>query len=244
MDEKILARLAAYKKTAWLPKVVNDDGTAFDSKFSGTPWLGKDEKWPTCVSCRQPMQLFLQLNLEQSPPAIQQALGDMGLLQFFYCCSDDTAGHDESWEAFPTVPTRLLRIVEAETESTPYELSENTAFFPVQRIIEWEEVTEYPSYVECTEHLALEFTEEEKASLEEWDEVHPLTYEGEKLGGWAYWVQYPEYPQCPRCKTNMQHLFQIDSDKLLPHMWGDAGMGYISYCPNHPDEIAFLWQCY
>jgi hypothetical protein len=41
----------------------------------------------------------------------------------------------------------------------------------------------------------------------------------------------------------MEMLFQIDSDQSLPWSLGDAGVGHITQCPKHRDELAFGWAC-
>lgn len=38
-------------------------------------------------------------------------------------------------------------------------------------------------------------------------------------------------------------LFQIDSNTNLPYMFGDVGCGILTYCPEHPDVLAFGWDC-
>ena len=53
-------------------------------------------------------------------------------------------------------------------------------------------------------------------------------HSGEKLGGWPMWVQSVEYPSCPECGAEMTLLFQIDSERNLPYMFGDVGCGHIT----------------
>lgn len=65
----------------------------------------------------------------------------------------------------------------------------------------------------------------------------------DKLFGWPMWIQGVEYPSCPRCEREMEYLFQIDSEDNVPHMFGDVGCGHVSYCPEHPDVLAFTWAC-
>lgn len=65
----------------------------------------------------------------------------------------------------------------------------------------------------------------------------------DKLLGWPNWVQGVEYPSCTKCDATMRHLFQIDSEQNVAHMFGDAGRGHITQCPNHPNILAFSWAC-
>ena len=71
-----------------------------------------------------------------------------------------------------------------------------------------------------------------------------IPFEGDKLAGWPYWVQDVEYPKCPTCDRLMDTLiFEFASDDHVPYLWGDVGTGYILQCPDHKDQVAFLWQC-
>lgn len=54
------------------------------SKAGGIPYFHQNEKWPACNSCKQPMKLIYQLNLDQ----ISNDLGDKfgtGIIQWFQC---------------------------------------------------------------------------------------------------------------------------------------------------------------
>ena len=65
----------------------------------------------------------------------------------------------------------------------------------------------------------------------------------DKLAGWADWVQFPRYPNCPTCNQPMnQFVFELGSENI-PYAWGDYGEGYIVQCPEHKEQVAFLWQC-
>ena len=66
---------------------------------------------------------------------------------------------------------------------------------------------------------------------------------GDKLAGWPAWVQGVEYPNCPRCGRRMAHVFQVDSEDHVPFMFGDAGCGHITQCPEHKEVVAFGWAC-
>jgi hypothetical protein len=41
----------------------------------------------------------------------------------------------------------------------------------------------------------------------------------------------------------MTYLFQLDSRDQLPYSFGDMGCGHIFRCANHPDLLAFTWEC-
>ncbi|MGD1942918.1 MAG: pentapeptide repeat-containing protein, partial [Leptolyngbyaceae cyanobacterium] len=68
--------------------------------------------------------------------------------------------------------------------------------------------------------------------------------EGDKLSGWPHWVQDDEYPKCPTCDRLMDTLiFEFDSYEYMLSFCGDVGTGYILQCPDHKEQVAFLWQC-
>ena len=82
--------------------------------------------------------------------------------------------------------------------------------------------------------------------------VHQVMYEagmffpsrGDKLAGYPRWVQDPEYPNCPVCDRLMNQLiFEFASDDNIPYLWGDVGTGYFVQCPEHKEQVTFLWQC-
>ncbi|MEW5857223.1 MAG: DUF1963 domain-containing protein [Cyanobacteriota bacterium] len=72
-------KLSGVRRSAWKPIVQEGDGDLTASKFAGKPWLSADETWPTCPNCQKPMQLFLQLNLDQLPEKLDKKFGS-GLL--------------------------------------------------------------------------------------------------------------------------------------------------------------------
>jgi hypothetical protein len=41
----------------------------------------------------------------------------------------------------------------------------------------------------------------------------------------------------------MELLFQLDSEDHVPFMFGDAGCGHLTRCPEHPDVVTFGWAC-
>jgi hypothetical protein len=65
----------------------------------------------------------------------------------------------------------------------------------------------------------------------------------DKLAGWPAWIQNVEYPNCPRCGRRMVLVFQVDSEDNVPFMFGDAGCGHVTQCPEHKEVVAFAWAC-
>ncbi|MGL4610210.1 MAG: DUF1963 domain-containing protein [Trueperaceae bacterium] len=224
--EELKQQLLNHKHIAWKPVVQEEDGGILASKFSGTPWLAKNEDWPQCECCGSEMNFFLQLNLESLP---MEARGK-GLLQMFYCTKCD------SWEPFS--PSHLLRVVYPDSVGNTLVALPNKAF-PAKRIIAWEALEEYPGYAEW-EDLAIPIQVPDIAAEAVED---MLAKEGDKLGGWPNWIQSVEYPNCPLCNKQMQLVFQIDSNDNLDFMFGDAGCGHITQCSEHKDILAFGWAC-
>lgn len=107
------------------------------------------------------------------------------------------------------------------------------AVFPRRVVTEWAgPIDDYP-------HL------EADADLtgRERDDCAELNLQGDKVGGWPSWVQDPERPECPRCAVPMDRLvLQLDSERGVPHRWGDGGVGVILGCGEHAAELAFRWQ--
>lgn len=67
--------------------------------------------------------------------------------------------------------------------------------------------------------------------------------DGDKLAGWPRWIQGAERPECPLCGQQMEVLFQVDSEDHVPFMFGDAGIGHITQCSQHPKIVTFAWAC-
>jgi uncharacterized protein YwqG len=226
-----------FKRQAWKPITTDGDGSLSASKFSGKPQLRPGESWPTCQNCGKPMQLFLQLNLQELPQPLQTEFGS-GLLQMFYCTSTEPLCEVDCEAFFPFAKSTLLRIVPLDSAAQGIAIPDIPDFFPPKSIIGWEEVTDYPN---CTEgyELGLELSDSEWEALSEQNLPHP----GDKLAGWPTWVQGVEYPDCPVCQQSMRLVFQLDSEDHLPYMFGDVGCGHITQCETHKDQLAFGWAC-
>jgi hypothetical protein len=259
--EEVLLALAPWtskhRRMAWRP-VISDlpsQGSA-RSQFGGLPLLPRDEPWPRCPNCGDPLTLFLQLDLASLPPQSIVAPG-RGLLQMFYCTNAERECDVqlEGWEPFSKC--HVLRIVEGTTTPTS---ARHVRVFPQRSISDWSGFDDLP-HPEDHKQLGLVY---------EYDfpkkQVHVLCAEigvsirnlgiddgvaeaigpcasGDKLGGWPAWVQGAEYPTCPECGALMALVFQVDSEDHVPFMFGDVGCGHITQCPRHPHVLAFGWAC-
>lgn len=255
---EILQQLApwreVYQRPAWKPIVQEGDGEVTASKFSGMPWLAEDEAYPCCQSCQGAMPLFLQLNLADLPAELTGRFGK-GLLQLFYCTSDDCDG--DGWEPFSD--NKLVRLVQPSDRAQSLSTA-NYPSFPAKTIVGWTTLNDYPSPAEHDElgliftydfsantvkiqcpSLGLETAALPMAAVEA--EAVAIAEPGDKLAGWPYWVQGVEYPNCPECDRRMELVFQLDSEDNLPFMFGDVGCGHITQCPEHKEVVTFAWAC-
>ena len=63
--KKLEPWLTKHRRPAWKPMVEAGDGPVTGSTFCGTPWTGPDAPGPIAGTGRQPLQPFLQLDLER-----------------------------------------------------------------------------------------------------------------------------------------------------------------------------------
>ncbi|HEY9649145.1 MAG TPA: WGR domain-containing protein [Coleofasciculaceae cyanobacterium] len=252
--------IAQFIRLAWKPIVTQGDSSLLSSKFSGLPWLAKDEPWPSCPVCGRFMQLFFQLNSSELPEPVRQEFGT-GLLQMFYCCNWGCEGDVESavvsyGRVADLNKNLLIRLVqpdgEASTAPIPPAIED---YFPAKIIVDWQQLEDYPDAPE--EIVALIYGWERVNDEELQDEVverlgfydledyceHRLTYNKDKLAGYPCWVQGMEYSGCPICREPMRQVFQLASNDNLPYMFGDVGIGHVLQCKTHKEQFAFIWAC-
>src|SRR6476661_8492276 len=89
--------LERHTRPAWRPVADESDSLSTASRFGGLPWLKPGEDWPSCTTCGEPLQFFLQLDLGTLPPELHGRFG-AGLLQLFYCTNDGCSANH--WEPF------------------------------------------------------------------------------------------------------------------------------------------------
>lgn len=259
----IASKLKHLKRPAWKPITARHDGAITASKFAGRPWLSADEAYPLCPMCQTPLRFFLQLNLEELPQAAHQQFGK-GLLQLFYCTNE--ADECDVWEPFS--PCKLVRIVQPTGSPSQAALpivdrEIGSALiegeFSARHIVRWQAMATYPEWheVELSEKIQLSADEclvLSEAGIEDtlfgydisefMDTTMMCPTEGDRLAGYPRWLQEVEYPSCPICNRLMDNLiFEFASDDNVPYLWGDAGTGYVLQCPEHKQEVTFIWQC-
>lgn len=254
--EKLEPWLAKQRRAAWRPIVELGDGPADAPKFCGTPWLEADSDWPECGTCGEPLQSFLQLDLAALPEELGGRFGT-GLLQLFYCANLSCDG--EGWSPFSDDKSSLVRVVQPHGPNRGGPPPREDPEFPAQRIVGWDRFEDLPDPQELRE-VGLNYTFDFKADTirvecpELGFDVTSPTDEcqveeiansklGDKLAGWPFWVQGIEYPNCPQCGRRMILVMQLDSEDNIPFMFGDAGCGHITQCPEHKEVVAFGWAC-
>jgi predicted DNA-binding WGR domain protein/uncharacterized protein YwqG len=249
-----------YTRPTWIPIIQDDDGAITDSKFSGIPFLSEVESIPTCGCCGKTLQLLLQLNLEQIPQDLQGQFGE-GLIQVFYCTDQicEREGSNEQsyiWQAFSN--RHFLRLISPHSSlSGSVQIPET--YFPAKTILGWELQADVPSAQEWERYgieIDYDFSDDFEARVscpefdisfstdeEEIEEYVGEAITGDKFFGYPRWVQGIEYPTCPKCQTEMEFVFQIDSENNLPYMFGDAGIAHVTQCKEHKDILALAWAC-
>ena len=254
--EEVLRALAPWiekhRRTTRRPEVRSDDPAPTGSAFSGLPLLRPGEDWPMCHGCQLPMELLLQLDLAELP----EERHGTGVLQLFYCVSEDPC--DRGWEPFADVSS-LCRVIDGD-EARP--ATTNLNRFPAKSIVGWTGLSDSPDPAEH-DRLGLRFDYHFRdvpfQPMEFWcDELgvhfvgapyidylqeHVAAADGDKLGGWPRWVQGVEYPTCPECGAVMALVMQLDSEDNIPYMFGDCGTGHITQCPHCQHVVAFGWAC-
>ena len=236
--EELQPILEPHKRLAWFPNIVEKSSSPTSSKISGIPALSKDEGWPCCSNCNEPMQLFLQLNSQDLPESEKNVFGE-GVLQVFYCTNWDKECETSCEAFFPFSKSTLVRVVDYRNQNIASpEKSPVKEAFPEKQIVRWESKEDYPNWEEL-ENIGIKLTDEQSNLLCNLE--YPLPKD--KLLGWPYWVQGVEYPDCPECGKPMKLIFQIDSEDNLPYMFGDVGCSHITQCESHKDKLAIAWAC-
>jgi uncharacterized protein YwqG len=235
LKQKLLAQLEPFKKTAYIPTTERVGRTfSTDSKIGGLPYLRNSGDWPICANCGNQMQLFLQLNLNELPIDAENSL-----IQLFYCTNEDPLCENDCESYSPFSQNVVCRKIQV--ENAPVEIAPTLAdLFVEKRIIGWVPVDDYPHYDELAD-LGLDIDVNDYEILEVEEVGIPKA--GDKLFGWPHWVQSVEYPFDRKTGSQMNLLFQLDSEVNLPYMFGDCGVGHLTQSPDDENELAFGWAC-
>jgi hypothetical protein len=266
--ESIVSSLAAWRgqhlRRAWRPVISSEQygWQTVGAQFGGVPLLKPDEDWPRCPGCGRGMNLMIQLDLARMPPGLYPL--SEGVLQYFQCAQPGCPAEEESAAAFNS--SQLLRIIANAGLHTPKVPADVTPH-PTRVVARWVVLWDLPSPEEH-ERLGLTYTYGFSPGMTKttvaWPDGHVNTTppieepadgsaglaesiaqaaDGDKLGGWPRWVQSVELPRCPQCDREMQYLMQLDWHDNIPDTFGDLGTGHITFCPLHPEKLAFAYQC-
>ncbi|MEM7111736.1 MAG: leucine-rich repeat domain-containing protein [Chloroflexota bacterium] len=250
-----------YRRSAWQPVVEGPAPSLTASKFLGTPWLPVDAEWPTCPDCSAPMQLLLQIDLNELPQPLPQTFGS-GLLQLFGC--PIFLGIFGSFTSHEQEGFFFSQIVQPEGVGLTAVIPDEPWYKAGTAIKAWQEIADLPhwkAYHERYNPNALSEFEvvlggsmvlEHQAGprLELTEKINETVFEkflvcatGNKLAGWPYWTQYPEYPDCPICNSKMNYVYQIEWADYVPVDFGDYGVVMIFQCPSHKEVTDWVYQC-
>lgn len=155
LSKGILSKISKFKKKSFVAVVEAGNAGQTASKYSGTPYLQTGENWPICPNCKKPMQLFLQLNLDDIKEQTGQDFGS-GLLQLFFCTSDTEPMCDTVCNGnVPEGTCKLLRIVKPKGDQRIVIVPklEPSQIKPM-KITGWKEFEEYPLGTEIQEPYA------------------------------------------------------------------------------------------
>ncbi len=232
-----LSKIENYKRIAYRPHIKNVERKHNSkSKIGGLPYLRTDTDWPECPNCKNNLQLFLQLNLNELPTNKSD-----GLVQLFYCTNPDPLCESDCRAFFPFSKVVACRKIELPGKSS-IQIPKIEKLFEEKEIVKWSEEFDYPHSEEWNQ-LGINFEID--------DDIYELMYErnegvplrGDKLFGWPFWVQSVEYPKDRINGNQMSLLFQFDSNVNLSHSFGDLGIGHLTISPKNPNELAFGWAC-
>jgi len=184
MSSKIFKKLV---KTAYKPilsKTAIEQKEELLSKYFGTVWMNKDEKWP-CLDDDEkiPALCVLQLNISTLPDEYKNKLGGSGLLQFFYQYNGGRYGSD-------SLVRKITNFENGSFVSQPLESGIDK--YKEKTIVEWKATKDYPHQQDVYEGDDVEkILDGEEYDL---DELIELTEEydciqGDKLGGWPFYSQ-------------------------------------------------------
>jgi predicted DNA-binding WGR domain protein len=251
-----------YHRPTWFPIFEDTDGTLIDSKFGGTPALLPDEEIPRCSTRGTPMQLILQLNLDQLPTELAGQLGQ-GLIQIFLSLDFDATEDDEAFfeKAVPRVePTQICRLI-ALDQIAHEPVTLPIGAFSGKRITGWTRAASYPHVDEYTQHgidyESFPENEEEdiivKAACEEFNvrfvsdddeiqwEISP-DIDGCRLWGHPAWYGDKLIKICNVCAQPMRMIFEFETvDMHMPVGFGWFRKAQLMQCENHKDQMGLIW---
>jgi hypothetical protein len=181
------------------------------------------------------MALFAQINAGDLPTAAAKPFGP-GILQVFYCTTDDPSCEEQCEAMAPFAESTLVRVVPGTGMFREFRRSPVIGAFPERAVVTFEAWDDYPEADELEEMGTF-------LDASERDLYADLGYPqpGDKLFGWPTWLAGTSYPRCPDCDEPMAFLLQLESGDNLPFEFGDQGCALITRCPQHPHRLTVSW---
>lgn len=240
--DQLTKRIAHTRRPAYDPVVAEGEGEGPVSKFGGHPWLAKGKPWPRCGGCKTHMHFFAQVDVKTLPKDV--GARGTGLIQVFMCIAGERKPDEcyGTWEHGSSAAA--VRLMPTDGPGANAATPSDRRVWPARHVVSWKEMDDYPDLHDF-----------ERAGLEESEELSnlwfkaidspraPLPRGGDKVGGWPSWVQGPDCGTCRECSKPMRVILQIDSEDNVPYMFGDAGTGHVSQCPDHPHVLTWAWAC-
>ncbi len=223
-------------------------------KLGGKPWWPKGKDWP--VNAQGEQLLFLaQLNLEEMPSVPD--LPEKGMLQFFifddflYGQQPDHPAlqqtfrvvyHPEIHHNSDALTTDFSFLRSYRYDDLPLEPGTERAF-EYQKDIEYMPPGDFGFEALMGKDFFSRFGATEWALHEAWNRL--ASGRGHKVGGYPHFAQYDPRP----AGSDLQLLFQLDSDPNKGLLWGDLGTAQFFISPEKLSqcdfsEISYYWDCY
>lgn len=242
-DKQLLKALSKFKKVCFKPIVeINESHLEYSgSKYFGKTWLSNKETWPT-DSYGNYLTFVLQLDINTLPEKYRKLLGKTGLFQLFVNGQES----DDS----------LMRIVYPDNSGSYYEQPVNSDNFqnytingkkPQQKIItSWEMFDDYPHIEEVFDDKLGDVWQEIQTiwNDRQEDEIFKKlkTFEGDKLGGYAFWAQAGS--------TSEGLLFQLNASSgkeptelaHAPTLFASDGTELVFF-DDENESFYFDWAC-
>ncbi len=246
--EKLIEQLSGLAKDGFeisIGKAVEDLGLT-ESHLCGAPYGEANQGWPHCGECSKSMSFVGQINtgvIEEFPES------GPGLYTLFVCFDCNTASHDSpappgnGWlvRTYTTVsngsrikPPRGTK----ETSARPLKTNDIVKTLPQYDFVDKVD----PDLVDMMVRL---YPPDVESLYEKLKDVclgpdHETSFS--HVGGYPDWMNGEEIVLCKKCQTQLNLLMQLESIETLGLKFGDDGIAYLMYCPNHPADTSLVVQ--
>jgi predicted DNA-binding WGR domain protein len=223
---------------AWLPRFAT--GTEGLGVVRGPMTLARDEAWPRCGVCSEPLSALLELDLSRAPGPLREEC----LVQLFGCEAWEARGSDRV--CITDDAAWLARRHGLEGERRPPPASQRGT---PSAITEWVPCIELPARPgalgaeldEAAPELIDELLRSVGATLDGAVDAYDAFVRGlghqarnvHKLGGYPTFVQDDDAP-------GSRQLFQLEESEPFDVNFGDQGAGHLLLTPTK--KLRFTWS--